>query len=456
MTPTRDSSPTGPAVVWLAAAGLFVHTLDASLVNVALPAIAAELRVDPLAMHSVLIAYLLTVAVVTPLTGTLADRFGVRTAYGGGLLLFCLGAGLCALARNLELLLAARVLQAMGGAMLLPLGRLAVLRTHAVDQRTAALAFVGLPGLVGPLIGPALGGLLVEHAGWRWVFLVTVPPALLSAELVRRRMPALNPETFHRFDGRGYVLIATATLSMVLGLRALAGGQTGLGGLLLAVVAIGVVAYLRHVRGNPAALLPLTPFRNTHYALGMAGNCISRMGSAAMPFMLPTLLQVGLGFDPARAGLLMLAAGTGALSSKALVERLIRRWGHIEVLIASGFALSTIIASFALAHRFPLAGLVMFLLLYGAVNSLLITCLNTFTLTRLDDASISAANSTFSLTVQLSASMAVSIAGVLLQTAQRFGAAPRDAMGMALLGLAIFPVAAACIFLRWKCRSDAA
>ena len=456
MKRARDGNPASPAVVWLAAAGLFVHALDASLVNVSLPAIAAELGVDPLAMHSVLIAYLLTVAVVTPLTGVLADRFGVRKAYRGGLLLFCLGTGLCALAPSLELLLAARVLQAVGGAMLLPLGRLAVLRTHAVEQRTAALAFVGLPGLVGPLIGPALGGLLVEHAGWRWVFLVTVPPALLSAELVRRRMPALNWDTLHRFDWRGYVLIATTTLSIVLGLRALAGSQTGMGGLLLAAGAIGGAVYLRHARGNPAALLPLTPFRNTRYALGMAGNCISRIGSGAMPFMLPTLLQVGLGFDPARAGLLMLAAGTGALSSKTLVDRLIRRWGHGEVMIASGFALSTIITGFVLSHHFPLAGLVVFLFLYGAVNSLLITCLNTFTLARLDDASISAANSTFSLAVQLSASVAVSIAGALLQTAQRFGAAPRDAIGMALLGLAIFPVAAACIFLRWKRRSDAA
>jgi MFS family permease len=451
MRTAPNDDPAARATLWLAAAGLFLHTLDSSLVNVALPGMAAALGIDPLAMHSVPLAYLLTVAVVTPLSGSLADRFGLRRIYTGGLLLFCGGALLCAMSTGLGMLLLARAVQALGGAMLMPLGRLAVLRSYPMDRRTAALAFVGLPALVGPLMGPALGGLLVEHAGWRWIFIVLLPPALATAALVHRRMPPFARVASHPFDLRGYLLIVAAVLAAILGMRSLSDGRAALGGGLLIAGAALAACYFAHARTSAGALLPLHPFRNPQYAVGMAGSFIARIGSGAMPFLLAMLLQVGLAFDPARAGLMMLAASMGAFGSKSMAEVLIRRIGHAELLVANTVLLGLLIAGFAFASRaIPVAWVLVYLALYGAVNSLQFTCMNTFTLASVDDASASAANSSLALAVQLSACVAVSMAGLFLQTASQFGAAPLDAIRMALVGIALCSAAAAFVFGRAK------
>jgi EmrB/QacA subfamily drug resistance transporter len=404
-------------LLWLVALGFFMQTLDATIVNTALPAMARSLGESPLRMQSVVVAYSLTMAMLIPATGWLADRFGTRRVYVGAIALFVLGSVLCALARDLDLLVAARVVQGAGGAMLLPVGRLVVLRTIPRERFLQAMSFVAIPGLVGPLLGPTLGGWLVEVASWHWIFLINVPVGILGVLATLRFMPVPAPVAVKRFDLAGYVLLAFGMVAVSLaldGLSALGLRQASVLFLMIFGLA-SLTAYWLHALRRPDPLFSPRLFRVGSLRIGLLGNLFSRLGSACMPFLIPLLLQVTMGYSPVEAGMMMLPVALASMSMKRVTTPLIVRHGYRRVLVVNTLLVGLTMAGFGLVSPGqPLALTLLLLALFGAVNSMQFTAMNTLTLKDLESGMASSGNSLLSMVQMLAMGMGVAAAGAVL------------------------------------------
>ncbi|MGG7711289.1 MFS transporter [Klebsiella aerogenes] len=402
--------------LWIVAFGFFMQSLDTTIVNTALPSMANSLGESPLHMHMVVVSYVLTVAVMLPASGWLADRVGVRNIFFSAIVLFTAGSLFCAQASTLDQLVMSRVLQGVGGAMMVPVGRLTVMKIVPRDQYMAAMTFVTLPGQVGPLLGPALGGVLVEYASWHWIFLINIPVGIIGAIATLCLMPNYTLQT-RRFDILGFILLATGMAALTLALD----GKKGLeiSPLLLAVLVTGglmaIVFYLWHARDNVNALFSLNLFRNKTFSLGLGGSFAGRIGSGMLPFMTPVFLQIGLGFSPFHAGLMMIPMVLGSMGMKRIVVQVVNRFGYRRVLVFAtlGLALvSLLFMAVALAGWYWLLPLVLFL--QGMINSSRFSSMNTLTLKDLPDELASSGNSLLSMVMQLSMSIGVTIAGLLL------------------------------------------
>jgi EmrB/QacA subfamily drug resistance transporter len=402
---------------WVVAIAFFMQTLDGTILNTALPTMAKDLGESPLRMQSVVIAYMLTVALLIPASGWLADRFGTRRAFVAALVLFSVGSGLCALSPSLPWLVAARVAQGVGGALLLPVGRLTILRAFPRSEFVAVLSFVTIPGLVGPLVGPPLGGWLVEVATWHWVFLINIPMGVLGLFAAMRYMPNLRGEPGQRFDTLGFTLFSIGLVMVTLGLQGL--GERALSVPASILLAIGglaaMAAYWLHAARTDKPLFSLSLFRIPTFSVGIAGNLFARLGGGAMPFLTPLFLQLGLGYSPSAAGLSMVPIVAGAIAMKFFTEPLIKHLGYRKVLVTNTLLLGAFIAGFALVdHGTPQIVILLYLAAFGLVNSLQFTAMNTLTLGDLGPAQASSGNSLFSVVMQLSMSLGVAAAGALL------------------------------------------
>ena len=411
MTLVRSNS----VLLWLVALGFFMQTLDATIVNTALPAMAQALSESPLRMQSVIVAYSLTMALVIPASGWVADRFGTRRVYLTAIALFVLGSLLCAIAMSLNQLVLARIVQGCGGALLMPVGRLAVLRAFPREQFLKAMSFVTLPGLVGPLVGPTLGGWMVEYASWHWIFLVNVPVGLLGLAATLRHMRDTAPITGRRFDAVGYALLAFAMVAVSLALEGLALlGAVGAGTLLVAGAG-SLLAYWRHARRRPDPLFAPELFAVRSLRVGLLGNLVSRLGGSCIPFLMPLVLQVCLGFSPMQAGMMMLPTVLASMTVKRTGAALIQRWGYRRTLVGNTLLLSLMIASFALVTpQQPQWLRILQLLVFGATNSMQFTAMNTVTLKDLEAHHASSGNSLLSMVQMLAMGLGVAIAGAVL------------------------------------------
>ncbi|CUU24638.1 multidrug transporter subunit MdtD [Duffyella gerundensis] len=411
---------TQPATVrwqlWIVAFGFFMQTLDTTIVNTALPAMARDLNVDPLNMHSVIVSYVLTVAIMLPVSGWLADRVGVRNVFFSAIVLFSLGSLLCALAGTLDQLVMARVVQGIGGAMMVPVGRLTVMKIVPRDQYMAAMTFVTLPGQIGPLVGPALGGVLVEYASWHWIFLINLPVGIVGAIATLKLMPNYRMKT-RRFDFLGYLMIAAgmATLTLALDGQHGSSGPALLPGVLILVGIFSLLFYLMHARNNNNALFSLRLFENRIYSIGLLGSLTGRIGSGMLPFMTPLFLQLGMGYTPFHAGLMMIPMVLGNMGMKRVVVQIVNRFGYRHVLVGSTIALAAVVALFPLVALLGWTwALPVVLFLQGMVNAIRFSSMNTLTLKTLPDELASSGNSLLSMIMQLSMSIGVTVAGLLL------------------------------------------
>ncbi len=432
-TPAAELSPIKNKLLWLVSLGFFMQTLDGTIVNTALPAMAAELGGSPLQMHSVIVAYSLAMAVLIPASGWLADKFGTRRVFMSAIALFVLGSVLCALSPNLKLLVASRVIQGLGGALLLPVGRLAVLRAFPREQFIRAISFVAIPGLVGPLIGPTLGGWMVEFASWHWIFWVNVPVGLIGLWAASKYMPVGEKMPPRSFDLLGYLMLAAGMALVSLAVEGMAsGGARGASSLIMLVFGLACLSgYWLHALRKPDPLFAPELFTVRTLRVGLLGNLFSRLGSSAMPFMMPLVLQVCLGFSPMHAGMMMLPTVLGSMAMKRFVTRIIHRHGYREVLVANTGILALLIASFALiSPHVPIPLLIVQLAIFGAINSLQFSAMNTVTLKDLMPIFASSGNSLLSMVQMLSMGMGVAVAGAVLAGLQaHFGSAtPGDTL----------------------------
>lgn len=402
---------------WVVAIAFFMQTLDGTILNTALPTMAKDLGESPLRMQSIVIAYMLTVALFIPASGWLADRFGTQRTFLAAIVLFSLGSLLCALSPTLPWLVAARVVQGIGGALLLPVGRLTILRSFPRSELLKVLAFVTIPGLVGPLVGPPLGGWLVEVATWHWVFLINLPVGLIGVFAAWRFMPDLRGALSQKFDWMGFVLFSLGLVAVTLGLQGL--GEHSISAPVSILLVIGglaaMAAYWVHAARAERPLFSLTLFEIPTFSVGVLGNLFARLGSGAMPFLTPLFLQVGLGYSPSAAGLTMVPTVIGAMLIKFVAERVINRFGYRRVLVVNTLLLGGFIAGFSMVDRStPHAAILVYLALFGICNSMQFTAMNTLTLGDLDDARASGGNSLLSVVMQLSMSLGVAAAGALL------------------------------------------
>ncbi|HEY3599125.1 MAG TPA: multidrug transporter subunit MdtD [Paraburkholderia sp.] len=419
---TTTTAPTARSLtvmLWIVATGFFMQTLDSTIVNTALPAMATSLGELPLRMQSVVIAYSLTMAVMIPVSGWLADKLGTRRVFMSAILVFSIGSLLCANAHTLTQLVLWRILQGVGGAMLLPVGRLAVLRVFPAERYLPALSFVAIPGLIGPLIGPTLGGWLVKIASWHWIFLINVPVGIVGCIATFIFMPdSRNPDTA-KFDLKGYLLLIAGMIAISMALD----GHSEFGiahatVLVLLILSLGFfVAYGLHAARVPQPIFSLDLFKIHTFSVGILGNLFARIGSGAMPYLIPLLLQISLGYSAFEAGLMMLPVAAAGMTSKRLVTRLIFKYGYRRVLVTNTVLVGLAMASFALTSASqPLWLRLVQLAFFGGVNSIQFTAMNTLTLKDLGTGGASSGNSLFSLVQMLSMSLGVTVAGAMLAT----------------------------------------
>lgn len=420
--PAAASPPSGRSLtvmLWLVATGFFMQTLDSTIVNTALPAMATSLGELPLRMQSVVIAYSLTMAVMIPVSGWLADKLGTRRVFFSAILVFGVGSLLCANAHTLNHLVVYRIMQGVGGAMLLPVGRLAVLRTFPAERYLSALSFVAIPGLIGPLIGPTLGGWLVKIASWHWIFLINVPVGFVGCIATFIFMPDSRNEHTGKFDLKGYLLliVGMVTISFALDGRTEFGIQHATVLVLLILSLASFVAYGLHAVREPAPIFPLDLFKIHTFSVGLLGNLFARIGSGAMPYLIPLLLQVSLGYSAFEAGMMMLPVAAAGMVAKRVVTTLIVKYSYRRVLIVNTVLVGLTMASFALTTAGqPLWLRLVQLAFFGGVNSMQFTAMNTLTLKDLGTGGASSGNSLFSLVQMLSMSLGVTVAGALLAT----------------------------------------
>ena len=402
----------------IVACALFMQNLDGTVVATALPAMARAFGADPLHMNVALTSYLLSLAVFIPASGWLADRYGTRTVFRAAIAVFTLGSVLCGQSQGLWELVAARVVQGVGGAMMVPVGRLVLLRSVAKSELVAAMAWLTVPALIGPVVGPPVGGLLVTYADWRWIFYINVPIGVLGIVLVTRYVEDVRAPTPGRLDGVGLLLSGIALAGMMFGFETLGRGMVPLpvsAGLVLLGAASGAL-YIRHARRRPDPLLDLSLLRIPTFAVSIWAGSLFRIGIGAIPFLLPLMLQLGFGLPAVESGLITLASALGAIVMKPATGWGLRAFGFRVVLVWNAALSALLLAACALFRPiWPVAGLYAVLLAGGFLRSLQFTAYNTIAYADIPRPRMSAATSLYSTLQQLSLTLGITVGAAALQ-----------------------------------------
>jgi len=437
---------------WIAAMAFFMQSLDATILNTALPAIALSLNRSPLAMQSAVISYTLTVAMLIPVSGWLADRFGTRKVFILAVSLFTLGSLACALSNTLTLLVLFRVVQGIGGAMMMPVARLALLRAYPRSELLPVLNFVTMPGLVGPVLGPLLGGVLVTYATWHWIFLINIPIGILGIVYARKYMPDFTTPK-RRFDFTGFVLFGIGLVLLSSGIE-LFGEKIVASSLALAVTFGGILLlllYIVHARRHPTPLIPLPMFKTRTFSIGILGNIASRLGTGCIPFLMPLMLQVGFGYSAILAGCMMAPTALGSILAKSTVTQVLRWFGYRKTLTGISVIIGVLIASFALQS--PAANVALLLLplfVLGMAMSTQFTAMNTITLADLNDSNASSGNSMLAVTQQLAISFGVAVSAAVLRFYENFDGTTVDHFHATFLTMGIVTVLSGLVFMLLK------
>jgi EmrB/QacA subfamily drug resistance transporter len=402
-------------VPWLVAVAFFMESLDTTILNTAVPTIAGALHIAPLSMKSVLSCYTLSVAVFIPVSGWAADRFGTRRVFSTAIGVFTAGSLLCGVSTSIHALILFRVLQGAGGAMMVPVGRLTMVRTFARAELVRAMAFVAIPSLIAPLLGPLAGGLIVRFFHWRVIFLLNIPIGLIGLYMVRKHLPDFRAARITRLDVVGLVLFGAgvALLSYVLEVFGEHFLRAGTITFLLVVSIALLFAYGRHAVATRHPLLRLGLFRIRTFRTSVVGSFVTRIGVGGMPFLLPLLYQVGIGYSPVESGLLILPQSLSAMSFRLSAPKLLRRFGYRAVLLTNTVALGGLIVLFGLVgSRTPVWAIVAMAFAFGFFSSFQYTSMNTLAYADVGESDTSMASSIASTAQQLSMSFGVATASL--------------------------------------------
>ncbi len=406
----------------IVACALFMEQVDSTVISTSLPAIAKSLNEDPVSLKLALTSYLLSLAVFIPASGWAADRYGARTVFRAAIVIFTMGSVLCGFSTSLADFVLYRVIQGMGGAMMVPVGRLVILRSVPKAELVSALAWLTVPALLGPVLGPPLGGFITTYFDWRFIFFINVPIGILGVALATRFIENVREEDVPPLDLKGLILSGIGLSGIVFGL-AVMGEEMVPWWIAILVTAIGIATfglYILHARRTPHAVLDLGLLRLPTFRCGVIGASVFRIGVGAMPFLLPLMLQVSFGLSPLASGLLTFAASAGAMIMKATAAPIIRRFGFKRVLVYNSLIASAFLATTAFfTPSMPHLAITAILLAGGFFRSLEFTALNAIAYADVDQHDMSRATSFVSVAQQISFSMGVAVAGMILE-AMRF------------------------------------
>lgn len=410
-------------VTLIVAVALFLETMDSTVIATSLPAIAKDLGEDPIALKLALTSYLLSLAVFIPVSGWMADRFGARTVFRAAIVVFTLGSAACGFAQSLPDFILFRIIQGMGGAMMVPVGRLVILRSVPKSELISALAWLTIPALMGPMIGPPLGGFITTVFSWRWIFWINIPVGMIGVFLATRYIGDIREEGLPPLDVKGFFLSGIGLAGLTFGITTIGQGlfSTEIVLALLATGVIGCWLYVRHACATPAPLLDLNLLKVDTFYASVVGGFLYRVGVGALPFLLPLFFQLGFGLTALQSGLLTFASAVGAIAMKTTAAPIIRRFGFKRVLVTNAVVSSFFLAAIALfTAGTPHSVVLAVLLVGGFFKSLEFTSINSIAYADIDTKAMSRATSFASVVQQLSLSAGVAIGALVLEV-QRMG-----------------------------------
>ena len=396
---------------------LFMEMLDSTVISTALPAMAKSLGEDPIKLNLAITSYLLSLAVFIPISGWMADRFGARTIFRNAIIIFTIGSVLCGCSHSLPELVASRILQGFGGAMMVPVGRLIVLKTIPKSELVTAMSYLTVPAVLGPVVGPPVGGFIVTYYSWRWIFFINVPIGMIGITLVMWYIPNIKEDVTFPLDFRGFLLTGLGLAGLVMGFESI-GRNVIPASIIMCVMAAGglcMALYILHARRMDYPIIDLGLLKIPTFLVATVGGGLFRMGIGALPFLLAMLLQVVFGLSPFASGMLTFTSAAGALFMKATATPIIRRLGFRSVLISNGVISSFIMMSYALFRpTTPHFFIVTALLLGGFFRSLQFTALGTLAYADVPNPMMSGASTLSSMAQQLFLSLGVALGAMLL------------------------------------------
>lgn len=402
----------------IVACALFMENMDSTVLATSLPAIAKDIGENPLALKLALTSYLVSLAIFIPISGWVADRYGSRSIFAAAIVVFLAGSLFCAASSTLAFFVVARFIQGIGGAMMVPVGRLVLLKTVPKSGLVTALNYLTIPALLGPIIGPPLGGLITQYFNWRGIFLINVPISMLGLFLVLRHIPNIREDELPPLDLRGFVLLGFGLSLLMLGLSAL-GGHLLPGAVIAVCVVLGAVClivYWRHARHLADPVINLTPLQFSTFRAGVVGGSLFRIGAGATPFLLPLMFQLGFGLDPFSSGLLTCTTAIGAMFMKTLTVLILKRYGFRQVMIVNALVSSAAIGVYGLfTAQTPHAVVIFVLILSGCLRSLQFTSVGAIGFAEISKELMSQASSLQSMTQRLAQSLGVAVGAYALE-----------------------------------------
>ena len=418
---TRRFIPEQMILPLVIASALFLENMDSTVLATSLPAIALDLGIDPIILKLAFTSYLLSLAVFIPISGWMAERFGARHVFRAAIAVFTLASMACAFTTTLPGFIAARFLQGMGGAMMVPVGRFVLVRAIPKSELVQALSYLTLPALVGPVIGPLIGGFLTTYLHWRWIFFINLPMGLLGIILATRYVPDVKGDQSTPLDGRGFVLSGLGLSSLVFGLTILGRELLPLAaapGLILFGI-ICLAFYVVHARQVPHPILKLKLLSLPTFRTSVLGGFFFRAGIGSNPFLLPLMLQIGFGLSAFQSGSLTFASSAGALIMKFTAPRILKRFGFRQILIVNGLISAAFFGAIALFSETTSHILILAVLLAGGFfRSLQFTCLNAIAYADVEQGDLSRASSFASVVQQISGSIGVAFAAIIIESLQ--------------------------------------
>ncbi|WP_170967839.1 MFS transporter [Rhizobium phaseoli] len=427
----RRAAPNFRVIAMIVASAMLMENIDATVLATALPTMARDFAVSAPAMSIALTSYLLSLAIFIPASGRMADSFGSRTVFRAAISVFVIGSILCALAPTLPFLVLARLLQGMGGAMMMPVGRLVLMRSVARKDMVSAMSWLLVPALIGPIVGPPLGGFIVTYLNWRWIFYINVPIGIIGMIFVSIYIDEVKGKASGRFDTIGFVLSGISLGSLLFGFEM--SSHAGEGAFSIFLIAIGLIfgiAYLRHARRHPSPIMDFSLMKVPSFGTSVIAGSLTRITQGAQPFLLPLLFQIGFGLSAAAAGQIVIATALGALAMKPMAKFVFSRLGFRRSLVLNGI-LGTVGYGLCAAFRpdWPMPLIFIVLILSAFFLSFQFTAYNTIAYDEIDRERMSSATSFYTTFQQLMLSLGICIGALALHGSMAFNDVETPTLG---------------------------
>lgn len=398
------------------ATAIFMQMLDSTILNTSLPSIAKDLNESPLDMQNAIISYVLTLAVFMPVSGFLADKFGTRKVFIFSLILFSLGSLLCSLSQSLTHLVISRVVQGVGGSLMTPVGKLALIKTFDKNELVKAMNYAIVPALIGPVLGPLVGGYMVDYFSWHWIFLINIPMGIIGIILGLKFMPNYTSKVLD-FDLKGFLIFAGASLLLSIALE-LFGNSTNVTPVLLAFTSgfLLLYFYYKHAKKDDHPIFPLNLFQVRTFRVGILGNLATRLGVSAVPLLVPLMVQVAYQQTAVTSGWIVAPMALTAMFGKSFVIKILNRFGYKRVLMTNTFIIGVLICCLAIPSiHSSIFWYVPILAMMGFFNSIQFTSMNTISIADLRNFQTSSGNSLVSVNQQLAIGFGVAFGLIILK-----------------------------------------